>query len=320
MRTLVLDAGHGGKDPGTLGPNSREKDIVLPVTLKVGAYVERAFPDVRVVYTRTTDTFIELNRRTEIANEAQADLFISIHCNSAPTHAAYGTETFVMGLDKTNNPANLAVAQRENAVISFEEDYSEKYEGYDPNSPESFIIFSLMRNIFLNQSLNLAGLIQDEFTTRVKRHDRGVKQERFLVLYKSAMPSVLIELGFLSNKKEEQFLLSEHGQDLMASAIFRAFRRYKEKVEQRTSSLVIADPPSLARTEGVRYRVQVSSVKKPIARDHRLYKDFPGLIEEKRGAAYRYYAGERGSMAEAQRLLDSVRVKYKDAFIVRVDP
>lgn len=344
IRTVVLDAGHGGKDPGTLGKNSKEKDVTLAVVLKLGHYIERAFPEVKVVYTRKTDEFIELNRRSEIANKAGADLFISVHCNSAPTPLARGAETFVMGLDVSDS--NMAVAQRENAVISLEEDYSEKYEGYDPNSPESFIIFSLMQNIFLNQSLSLASIVQGEFTERVQRVNRGVKQERFLVLYKSGMPSILVELGFLTHPAEEQFLLSSEGQDLMASALFRAFRSYKEKVEQRATPTMIINPPEPVPTPSKRekeaprgnqatkdkkgkknsqagpkskggFLIQVSCVKRPIEANHPLRKEFPDLIEEKSGGYYRYYAQAAQTMEEAQKALKQIRKKYPDAFIVK---
>lgn len=319
---MVLDAGHGGKDPGTLGPNSREKDVTLAVTLKLGEYIQKAFPEVRVVYTRKTDVFVELNRRSEIANQEGADLFISIHCNSAPVTAARGAETFVMGLDV--DASNLAVAQRENAVISYEEDYTEKYEGYDPDSPESFMIFSLMRNIFLEQSLDFAGLVQHEFTTRVQRVDRGVKQERFLVLFKSGMPSVLIELGFLTNRAEEQFLLSEEGQAYMASAIFRAFRSYKEQVEQRAASSIVQSNvqreqkavKQSTKTNGRIYLIQISSVRKPIEQNHPLRKTYPNLIEEKVGDYYRYFAMACPTLKEAKTKLQEVRKNHPDAFIV----
>ena len=197
LSTIVIDAGHGGKDPGTEGKNSQEKNVTLAVALKLGKLVREAYPNLKVVFTRETDEFIELNQRTAIANECKADLFISIHCNAAGSTAAVGTETFVMGLHTSKS--NLEVAQRENSVISYEADYSTKYEGYDPKSPESFMIFSLMQNVFLDQSLELATGIQGQFTSSLQRFDRGVKQAGFLVLYKSSMPSVLIELGFLSN-------------------------------------------------------------------------------------------------------------------------
>lgn len=227
LSTLVIDAGHGGKDPGTEGKHSQEKNVTLAVALKLGKLVKEVYPDIKTVFTRETDEFIELNQRTAIANECKADLFISIHCNAAASTAAVGTETFVMGLHTSKS--NLEVAQRENSVISYESDYSTKYEGYDPKSPESFMIFSLMQNVFLDQSLELATGIQRQFTGNLQRADRGVKQAGFLVLYKSSMPSVLIELGFLSNPKEEKYLLSEKGQQELAKAIFNAFVEYKKQ-------------------------------------------------------------------------------------------
>lgn len=331
LRIVVIDAGHGGKDPGTSGKHSREKDIVLSVALKLGDYIRAEFPSVKVVYTREEDVFVELNRRTEIANENKADLFISIHCNSAPSSVAVGAETFVMGLNATQS--NLEVAMRENAVITYEDDYTTKYEGYDPNSPESFMIFSLMQNVFLNQSLEFAGVIQDEFARRVKRVNRGVKQERFLVLHRTSMPAVLVELGFLSNPREEQFLLSEEGQALMASAIFRAFKTYKRNRDLRAlpSMVVSADEkvspaPGESSSEssaqpvgsssGRTFRIQVATVSRPIDKKHALRREFKDLIESKEGKVYRYYVAEYGSHAEATVRLAEVRKRYNDAFIV----
>lgn len=303
------------------------------MALKMGEYIKAEFPTVRVIYTRETDVFVELNRRSEIANEAKADLFISIHCNSAPTHHAVGAETFVMGLNASQS--NLEVALRENAVIIYEDDYTTKYEGYDPNSPESFIIFSLMQNVFLNQSLEFAGLVQDEFASRVRRFDRGVKQERFLVLYKSSMPAVLIELGFLSNAKEEAFLLSEDGQALMASAIYRAFKRYKrnwdlrampymmltEDERQGRNSTKTPTPPrtkeaSAKLTPKRIYRIQLATVTRPVEKGHPLRRNFKDLQEKKEGKVYRYYTHETGSREEAERSLTQIKRNYKDAFIV----
>lgn len=208
LTKVVIDAGHGGHDTGALGKDAREKDITLAVALKLGKLIETNCPDVTVIYTRKTDVFIPLDERTAIANKAEADLFISIHVNSNPSSRPYGAETYVMGLHKS--AGNLDVAMRENSVITYEKDYTTKYEGYDPNSAESFIIFSLMQNAYLDQSLNFASKIQNDFCERGQRKDRGVKQAGFLVLWKTAMPSVLVELGFLSNPQEEKFLMSDH--------------------------------------------------------------------------------------------------------------
>lgn len=230
MKTIVIDAGHGGHDVGCLGSSSQEKHIALAVSLRLGAMIEKYFPDIRVIYTRTTDVFIELHERAAIANRHKADLFICIHCNSGPS-AAFGAETFVMGLHKTES--NLAVAKRENSSILLEKDYKAKYDGFDPNSPEANIIFSLYQNTFMNQSLHFASLLQEQFTTNSGRFNRGVKQAGFLVLFRTAMPSVLIELGFLTNKSDEKFLISEKGQESMANSIVKAFRVYKSETERK---------------------------------------------------------------------------------------
>lgn len=228
LRTIVIDAGHGGHDTGCLGSDSREKEVALKIALKLGKLIETNCPDVRVIYTRKTDEFIPLIERANIANRAKADLFICIHLNSGPK-TAYGAETFVMGLHKTEN--NLNVAKRENSSILLEDDYQKKYDGFDPNSPEANIIFSLYQNQFMQQSLSFAAKIQSQFKNNSKRFVRGVKQAGFLVLYKTAMPSVLIENGFLTNENDQRFLISDAGQASMASSIYRAFKSYKSELE-----------------------------------------------------------------------------------------
>lgn len=232
IKTLVIDAGHGGKDPGNLGTGrykTREKDIALDVAKRLGDYILEQFPEINVLYTRDTDVFIGLNERADIANSNKADLFISIHCNSINYPSARGVETFVLGLHK--NEENLQIAMKENSAIFLEDDYETKYEGFDPNSPESLIALSMMQSAFLDQSLSISSYIQRQFKERVGRRDRGVKQAGFLVLRKTTMPSILIELGFLTNPEEEDFLNSESGRVYMASAILRGFKEYKDLVE-----------------------------------------------------------------------------------------
>lgn len=228
IRTVVLDPGHGGKDPGTIGKFLKEKDVVLKIALKVGEYIEKNVPEVKVVYTRNTDKFIELSERSAIAMRNKADLFISIHANAISNPKTYGTETWVMGLHKSEE--NLAVAKRENSVILYEENHEEQYDGFD-NSPESYIMFTLMQNAYLESSLKFADKIEKQFKNKAGRHSRGVKQAGFVVLYKTATPSVLVESGFLSNEAEEKFLGTANGQDLIASGIYRAFKEYKSEVE-----------------------------------------------------------------------------------------
>jgi N-acetylmuramoyl-L-alanine amidase len=229
VRTVVIDAGHGGKDPGTLGKITQEKDVVLKIALKAGKYIETNLPEVNVLYTRKTDKYVDFQARADVANKNKADLFISVHANSIVGANAYGTETFVMGLHKDNS--NFEVAKRENSVILMDENYKEKYEGFDPNSPESYILFSLNQSAYQVNSLKFAQKVEDQFKNRVGRSSRGVKQAGFLVLWMTTTPSVLIETGFLSNSKEETFLASENGQDLIASGIYRAFKDYKKEIE-----------------------------------------------------------------------------------------
>ena len=232
IRTIVIDPGHGGKDSGTMGTKRfkiYEKHVALAVSLKLGKYISDAFPEVEVIYTRDSDFFLELNERTEIANKANADLFISIHCDGFTNPKPSGASVFVMGMSKLK--ANMDVAMRENSAIYLEDNYKKKYDGFDPKSPESYIVFSLMQNTYLNQSLKIAEQVETQFSTRANRKSRGVKQAPFYVISRTNMPSILIECGFLTNPKEEEFLHSEIGQDYIASAIFRAFRSYKESVE-----------------------------------------------------------------------------------------
>ena len=224
--TLVIDAGHGGKDPGAIGRFSREKNINLSVAKAFGQLVEKNCPDVEVIYTRKTDVFVPLARRAEIANQSQADLFVSIHTNAMPGRAvARGAETYTLGMARADE--NLEVAKRENSVILVEEDYKERYEGFDPTSAESYIIFELMQDQYMAQSVDFARLIQKEFRTTGGRADKGVHQAGFLVLRETSMPSVLVELGYISTHDEEAFLNSQNGIRKMSQSIYNAFRAYK---------------------------------------------------------------------------------------------
>lgn len=228
VRRVVIDAGHGGKDPGCIGKMSQEKQVALDVSLRVGKYITENLPDVEVIYTRDKDFFVQLDERSRIANKAQADLFISIHANASENKGAYGTETFVMGMHKSQE--NLDVAMRENSSIMMEENYKDKYN-FDPNSFLSYIRLSNYQSAYQAQSLELAKKIEKQFSSRVGRHSRGVKQAGFLVLWQTSMPSVLVELGFLSNLTEEKYLNTEKGRAYMASAIYRAFKEYKQEIE-----------------------------------------------------------------------------------------
>jgi N-acetylmuramoyl-L-alanine amidase len=233
VRTVVIDAGHGGKDPGALGKNVYEKTINLSVALKLGMLIEEWFPDVKVVYTRTEDVFVELIERSNIANSNNADLFISIHANAVDNEKertkSTGSETYIMGLHKSED--NLRIAMFENSSIKFEDNYEAKYDGFDPSNPDSYILFSLMQNEYMEQSLKMAELIQEEFQNGPVSNDRGVKQDGFLVLWKTAAPSVLIELGFISHPEEELVIADNDNQQKMAECILVAFKRYKEYME-----------------------------------------------------------------------------------------
>lgn len=240
VKTIVIDAGHGGKDPGCHGSKYKEKDVALAVALKLGKYIEENMKDVKVVYTRKTDVFLELQARAEIANKAKADLFICIHCNSACyrdkkikkdicNDDAHGAETYVMGIK--NEQGKLDVAKRENSAILLEDNYVKKYDGFDPNSDESYIIMSMFTDTYLNQSLSFASKVQKQYRGKAARTDKGVKRASLWVLWRTYMPSVLTEIGFLTNPEEEQFLGSSKGQDYIASGIFKAFREYKDEVE-----------------------------------------------------------------------------------------
>jgi N-acetylmuramoyl-L-alanine amidase len=229
VKRVVIDPGHGGSDQGTKGLISKEKDVSLQIALELGRIIHENLPDVEVIFTRKTDRAVDLNERARIANRENADVFISIHCNSAPNKSVFGTETFVMGLNKV--AGNFEVAKRENAVILLEDDYDEKYEGFDPNKEESYIMFNMYQKAFLRNSLSLAAKIEDQFANRVSRKSRGVKQGPFLVLWRTSMPSVLVETGFLSNDKEEKYLNDKLGRVYIASAIYRALKDYKDEIE-----------------------------------------------------------------------------------------
>jgi N-acetylmuramoyl-L-alanine amidase len=236
--TVVIDPGHGGQDPGAVYKNIREKDIVLRLALKLGNYIRQNMPDTKVIFTRDRDIFIPLHQRAAIANSSKADLFISLHANFCGTPSISGTETFVLGLHRSEE--NLEVAKKENSVILMEEDYTARYEGFDPNSSESYIMFEMVQDEYLNQSISIGALVQKEFKSRAIRSDRGVKQAGFLVLRKIGMPGILIESGFLSNPAEAQYLNSEKGQINLATAIYHAFKTYKLSVETKSDFRLVA--------------------------------------------------------------------------------
>ena len=231
VKTVVIDAGHGGDKPGAIGKKCKEKNITLSLALKLGKLIEDNYPDVRIIYTRTTDVDITLAERARIANRAKADLFLSIHCNSWTNSTPTGVETYVMGLSQSK--ANMEVAKKENADILLEKDYKDNsdYQGFDPNSPESYVMFAMYQNAYIDKSLDFAGLIQEQYKSAIKTINRGVKQAEIFVLYKTAMPAVLTEVGFISNPEEEQYIMSDEGQATIVVSIFKAFAAYKSQTE-----------------------------------------------------------------------------------------
>ena len=328
--TIVLDAGHGGKDPGNLGTKrykTTEKDVALAVTLLVGKYINENLPEVKVLYTREDDRFIELMERNNIANRNKADVFISIHCNANKGTDPHGCETYVMGLHKTE--ANMRVAMKENESILLEADHELKYDGYDPKDPESMIALSLRQNAYLDHSLLLSSLVQEQFKDRVGRVDRGVKQAGFLVISYTTMPAVLIELGFLTNADEEDFLQSAKGQDYMASAIYRAFKEYKNRIEHKDVAFgeleakadSTAVDTSKAATKpvknkgGVSFKVQVvtSSKRIPVKSPK-----FHGLDVEELQAdeLWKYSVGDEPDLEGARKVQADCKAKgFTGAFI-----
>lgn len=313
---VVLDAGHGGKDPGRPAKNFSEKEIALKIVLQLGKKLEK-LEDVEVVYTRDKDVFVDLKERGQVANEADADLFVSIHCN-AFTNNASGTETYVLGLHA--NKQNFEVAKHENSVIFLEDNYEEKYEGFDPNSPEAVIGMTLMQEEFLDQSLNLASNIQTNFREDLKRKDRGVKQAGFVVLHQTYMPSVLIETGFITNANEGAFLNSKSGQDKVSGAIFDAIKAYKKNIDE---NLVIEEKPIAEVKEpskvypGIDFKVQIASGKKKLETKSYNFKGLKGVERGKIGSIYKYYYGKSSDFDHIVKLQSEARsAGYKSAFVV----
>ena len=327
IRTIVIDAGHGGKDPGTMGTKRYkiyEKDIALEVSLILGRYIEKKFPEIKVVYTRKKDVFLELWERTELANKNDADLFISIHCDGFKNSDASGASVFVMGMSKLK--ANMDVAMRENSVMYLEDNFKEKYDGFDPKSAESYIVFSLMQNTYLEQSISFAQQLDIQFVERVYRKSRGVKQAPFYVISRVNMPSVLIELGFLTNPDEEDFLHSENGQIYMASAIFRAFKEYKETVDgllvidkddsnEDFKEIEILENKDLKEELNIVFKIQLGTYLKSMKNSSVF--DGMNVEEDLTNGTYRYFLSLGNDKKEADKLkLKHRSGKFAGAFIV----
>ncbi len=308
--TIVIDAGHGGRDPGNLGNGYKEKDIALKVALIVGKSLAKE-KYIKIIYTRKTNKFIDLWKRGDIANNAKADLFVSIHCDSH-TSNAYGAGTFVLGL--RGNKKNLEIAKRENAVILLEDNYKDKYKGFDPNSAESVIGLSLLQEENLDKSLEIASLIQRNFTYKVKRKNREVKQDNFQVLRETIMPSVLVELGYLTNKKEGRYLNSKKGQQQMGKAIADAVISY---VNHLRINRVINDVHVFDNKDQVTFKVQIASGKNKIPTKSYNFKGLKKVQIVKIGSFYKYYYGVTNNYKDVLKFLKTAKLKgYTSAFIV----
>lgn len=317
---VVLDAGHGGHDSGNVGNGHSEKDIALKVTLEVGKALE-SYPNVKVIYTRKTDVFVELFERANIANKANADLFVSIHCNAHSSQAS-GTETFVLG--EKNTGRNFEVAKRENQVIFLEENYEENYQGFDPNSPESTIAIGIEQEVYVEQSIILARKIEDHFVGKAKRKSRGLKQASLLVIRNTYMPSVLVEVGFLTNKSEGSYLNSTNGQAKMSAAIKDAIVAYKKELDQNVGShftglatqiAIENEEPMIV--DGVTFKVQIAASSKELEAKSYNFKGLTNISREKVGAIFKYFSGTTSDYNKAKEL--EIRAQssgYPDAYIV----
>lgn len=326
LYTVVLDAGHGGKDPGNIGNGYREKNITLKVVKEIGKLLE-SYKDIQVVYTRQTDVLIDLWKRGEIANKKKADLFVSIHCDGH-TSNAYGSSTFVLGLHA--NKQNFEVAKKENAAILFEDNYQERYKGFDPNSPESFIGLTLMQEENLDKSLALANDVQMNFKSNLKRRDRGVKQAGFVVLHQTFMPSILVELGFLTNKNEGRYLNSKKGQKELATQISKAIRKYFDRIKLNTVSTedvvyvdkvdtkddVVDNSTIDTAKDEVLFKIQIASSRKKIKTKSYNFKGLKNVERVKVGKYYKYYYGHSSDYQDTKKALRQAKKKgYSSAFI-----
>lgn len=319
---VVLDAGHGGHDSGNIGNGHSEKNIALKVTLEVGKALEQN-PDIKVIYTRKTDVFIELHERANIANRADADLFVSIHCNAHSSQAS-GTETFVLG--EKNTGRNFDVAKRENEVIFLEDNYQENYEGFDPSSPESTIAIGIEQEVYVEQSIILARKIEDHFIGKAKRKSRGLKQASLLVIRNTYMPSVLVELGFLTNKSEGAYLNTKSGQSKMATSIKDAIIAYKKELDLNVGTHIIGVKPEFAEEEesaetmiieGVTFKVQIAASSKELEAKSYNFKGLVDISREKVGNIYRYFSGNTSDYNKAKVLeMKAKHGGYPDAFII----
>ncbi|MFI1771434.1 N-acetylmuramoyl-L-alanine amidase family protein [Thalassobellus citreus] len=318
---VVLDAGHGGRDPGNLGNGYKEKNIALKVVLAVGKELEKN-PNIKVVYTRKTDVAVDLKERPKIANKAKADLFVSIHCNSHHTQA-HGTETFVLGV--ANTKRNFEIAKKENSVILLENDYEKKYEGFNPNSPETTIGLTLMQEEYTDQSIQLASIIEKNFTKGPKRYSRGVKQASLWVIHQTAMPSVLIELGFLTNNKEGVYLNSKKGQQEISKSVVKSILEYKASLDNNIGDFVDeSDDVNLEPVienesvyNDITFKIQIAASSKKLETKPYNFKGLSNVSRVKEGNLYKYFYGSTSNYNETKKLAsDAKRKGYATSFIV----
>lgn len=328
---VVLDAGHGGHDPGNVGNGYKEKEIALNIVLTVGKSLEK-HPNIKVIYTRKTDVFVPLRDRAKIANDAHADLFVSVHCNSHGS-SAHGTETFVLGLHE--NQRNFEIAKKENAVIFLEDDYETHYAGFDPNAPESFIGLTLMQEEYLDQSTQLARLVQDNFAKTLKRVDRGVKQAGFWVLHNTYMPSVLVETGFLTYKPEGAYLNSAKGQNEVSLSIYKGIMDYKmildrnvgqnvykdldniEVIKEAVDEEIGSDTVSTNIYPDTVFKVQLAASSNKIEPKSYNFKGLKDISVEKEGKLFKYFSGNTSDYNEIKKMAEVAKSKgYPDCFIV----
>ncbi len=313
---VVIDAGHGGKDPGNRGFKNRytEKTIALNIALAIGKELKKQ-SGIKIIYTRKTDVFVDLIKRAEIANKADADLFLSIHCD-AHTSQAYGAGTFVLGLHA--NQRNFEVSKRENSVIFYEDDFEKNYEGYDPNNPESVIGLTLMQETYLDQSIVAASKIQNRFVKNLKRKDRTVKQAGFIVLKYTYMPSVLVETGFLTNTKEGAYLNSARGQQQMAQAIADAVVDYRDALQKSVAEVIPAGKPSQSNPpdKAIYFRIQIAASKNSLAPKPFNFNGLSPIHKEENNGLYRYYYEKTTNYEQAKRWVRMAKRKgYKSAFV-----
>ncbi len=319
--TVVIDAGHGGHDSGAVGRSAKEKDINLAVALRLGKKIEQYNKDVKVVYTRKRDVFVTLKGRADIANRHNADLFISIHTNSA-SPSAYGTETYILGLHKTKS--NLQVAMRENSVILLEDNHRKRYQNFNPNSIDSYIMFEFMQSKYLENSIFLASAVQKEFQQK-RRRNRGVRQAGFVVLHRSACASVLIELGFVTNRKEERYLKSNNGREQLASAIYNAFIKYKKHYQSQTKNNITNNTTNTPKVEPrdrkhsknkIIYKIQLLSSKKRIYTNSKVFKGLKGVHYYTENGYYKYTYGRTSNYNRIKRLYRKIRRKIPKSMII----